>query len=102
MVFRNAKTGEVVVGAEDKVEQCTYVAAITRIPEELDDEVTGGWKVVEVGVHVLDFDKRLIFLFRWQEEVLEHICRRHLHTYYTYSTNFLDHFALLSNCRRYS
>jgi len=52
MVFRNAKTGEVVVGAEDKVEQCTYVAAITRVPEDLDDEVTGGWKVVEVSVHV--------------------------------------------------
>lgn len=48
MIFRNAKTKEVAVGAEDKVEQCTYVAAITRIPEELDDELTGGWKVVEV------------------------------------------------------
>ncbi len=48
MLFRNAKTGEVAVGAEDKVEQCTYVAVITRLTEELDNELTGGWKVVEV------------------------------------------------------
>ena len=48
LVFRNAKTAEVVVGAENKVEQCTYVAAITRVPEELDNELTGGWKVIEV------------------------------------------------------
>ena len=48
LLFRNAKTAEIAVGAENKVEQCTYVAAITRIPEELDDELTGGWKVIEV------------------------------------------------------
>lgn len=48
MLFRNAKTGEIVVGAENKVEQCTYVAVITRLPEELDNELTGGWKVIEV------------------------------------------------------
>ena len=47
MLFRNALTREIVVGAENKVEQCTYVAAITRVPEELDNELTGGWKVVE-------------------------------------------------------
>jgi import inner membrane translocase subunit TIM44 len=50
LVFRNAKTGEVTVGAENKVEQCTYVAAITRVPEELDNELTGGWKVIEVSL----------------------------------------------------
>ena len=54
MLFRNARTGEVVVGAEDKVEQCTYVAVITRLPEELDNELTGGWKVVEVR-HLFDY-----------------------------------------------
>ncbi|KAF8202305.1 import inner membrane translocase subunit tim44 [Pholiota molesta] len=49
LLFRNAKTAEIVVGAENKVEQCTYVAAVTRIPEELDDELTGGWKVIEMA-----------------------------------------------------
>ncbi|KAK7056350.1 protein translocase subunit [Paramarasmius palmivorus] len=49
LLFRNAKTGEVVVGAEDRVEQCTYIAAITRVEEELGNELTGGWKVIEMG-----------------------------------------------------
>lgn len=48
LIFRNAKTSEIVVGAEDKVEQCHYAAVVTRVEEELDNEVTGGWKVVEV------------------------------------------------------
>ena len=52
MLFRNIKTGEVAVGAEDKVEQCMYAAAITRVPEELDNELTGGWKIIEVSRNV--------------------------------------------------
>jgi mitochondrial import inner membrane translocase subunit TIM44 len=53
LLFRNAKTGETAVGAENKVEQCTYVAAITRVPEDLSNEVTGGWKVIEVRFTLL-------------------------------------------------
>ncbi|KAL0065170.1 protein translocase subunit [Marasmius tenuissimus] len=49
LLFRNAKTSEVAVGAEDRVEQCTYIAAITRVEEELGNELTGGWKVIEMG-----------------------------------------------------
>ena len=49
LLFRNAKTGEIAVGAEDKVEQCTYIAAVTRIEEELTNELTGGWKVIEMA-----------------------------------------------------
>ena len=49
LLFRNAKTGEVTVGAEDRVEQCTYAAVLTRVEEELADELTGGWKVVEMA-----------------------------------------------------
>jgi import inner membrane translocase subunit TIM44 len=48
LLFRDRKTREIVVGQENKVEQCTYSAAITRIPEEMDNEITGGWKVVKV------------------------------------------------------
>ena len=48
LIFRNAKTGEIVVGTEDRVEQCHYAAVITRLEEELDNELTGGWKVIEV------------------------------------------------------
>ncbi|CAE7055418.1 unnamed protein product [Rhizoctonia solani] len=49
LVFRNAKSGEVVVGAPDRVEQCSYAAVITRVEDELDNELTGGWKVVEMA-----------------------------------------------------
>ena len=48
LLFRNVKTGEIIVGAEDRVEQCHYAAVITRLEEELDNELTGGWKVIEV------------------------------------------------------
>lgn len=48
LLFRNARTREIVVGAEDKVDQCHYAAVVTRVEEELDNELTGGWKVVEV------------------------------------------------------
>ncbi|KZP01416.1 TIM44 subunit of mitochondria import inner membrane translocase [Calocera viscosa TUFC12733] len=49
LLFRNAKTKEIVVGAEDKVEQCSYAAVMTRIESELDNPITGGWKVVEMA-----------------------------------------------------
>ena len=49
LLFRNAKTGEIVVGSEDRVEQCHYAAVITRVEEELDNELTGGWKIIEVS-----------------------------------------------------
>lgn len=48
LLFRNAKTREIVVGAENRVEQCHYAAVVTRVEEELDNELTGGWKVIEV------------------------------------------------------
>jgi mitochondrial import inner membrane translocase subunit TIM44 len=48
LLFRDRKTREVVVGAEDRVEQCNYAAVITRVEEELENELTGGWKVIEV------------------------------------------------------
>ncbi|CAE6357079.1 unnamed protein product [Rhizoctonia solani] len=49
LVFRNAKTAEVVVGAPDRVEQCSYAVVITRVEDELDNELTGGWKIVEMA-----------------------------------------------------
>lgn len=52
-MFRNAKTREIMVGADDKVEQCTYFAAVTRVEEELGNELTGGWKVIEVSYPLL-------------------------------------------------
>jgi len=49
LLFRNAATREIMVGAENRVEQCTYAAVLTRVDSELDNEITGGWKVVEMA-----------------------------------------------------
>jgi hypothetical protein len=37
-----------------------YAAVITRVEEELDDELTGGWKIVEVMLLLLISDLLLI------------------------------------------
>lgn len=80
LLFRNAKTREVVVGAEDRVEQCTYAAVITRIEEELSDELTGGWKVIEVSIAKCIAKGRVLITLtcRWLADQLERTCsKRH-------------------------
>ncbi|KAI0065595.1 mitochondria import inner membrane translocase TIM44 subunit [Artomyces pyxidatus] len=49
LLFRNVATGEIAVGAENRVEQCNYAAVITRLEEDMEDELTGGWKVIEMA-----------------------------------------------------
>jgi import inner membrane translocase subunit TIM44 len=49
LLFRNAKTGEVIVGDENAVEACRYAMVLTRMESELDNELTSGWKVVEMA-----------------------------------------------------
>jgi mitochondrial import inner membrane translocase subunit TIM44 len=51
-MFRNALTREVVVGAPDRVEQCRYAAILTRDEGELRNELTAGWKVIEVNAEL--------------------------------------------------
>lgn len=46
-LFRKAKTGEVAAGTEDHIQLSTYAMVFTRVPEELDNNVTEGWKVLE-------------------------------------------------------
>lgn len=55
LLFRNALTGEIAVGAEDRVEQCMYGAVVTRVENELDNPTTGGWKIIEVCWNVAPF-----------------------------------------------
>ena len=50
LAYRDLKTGEIAVGDENKIEQVGYVAVLTRIEDELDNEVTGGWKVIDVSL----------------------------------------------------
>ncbi|KAI9449783.1 mitochondria import inner membrane translocase TIM44 subunit [Russula earlei] len=49
LLFRDRKSRDVVVGAEDRVEQCNYAAVVTRVEEEVENELTGGWKVIEMA-----------------------------------------------------
>lgn len=46
-LYRKAKTGEIAAGTEDHILLSTYALVLTRVPEEFDNEVTDGWKVLE-------------------------------------------------------
>lgn len=46
-LFRRYKTGELVAGSDEDILLSSYAMVITRIPEEMDDTVTEGWKVLE-------------------------------------------------------
>ncbi|KAF6072731.1 Tim44-like domain family protein [Candida albicans] len=46
-LYRKAKTGEIAAGTEDHIQLSTYAMVLTRIPEEFDNKVTDGWKIVE-------------------------------------------------------
>lgn len=72
LLFRNVKTREIIVGAENRVEQCHYAAVVTRVEEELDNEVTGGWKIVEVCLDSTSEISLLIYLPRWRADLLVH------------------------------
>ncbi|BGO94551.1 hypothetical protein NBRC10512_005023 [Rhodotorula toruloides] len=49
LAYRDIKTNEVTVGDENKIQQVGYVAVLTRVEEELDNEETGGWKVIDMA-----------------------------------------------------
>lgn len=46
-LYRKAKTGEVAAGTEDHIQLSTYAMVFSRIPEEMDNETTEGWKIIE-------------------------------------------------------
>lgn len=48
--WKSAKTGEVKVGDTKSVKRSRYVFALTMVESELENELTSGWKVVEVGL----------------------------------------------------
>ncbi|ETS60224.1 hypothetical protein PaG_05768 [Moesziomyces aphidis] len=49
MFFTDPKTGEVKAGNDKQPDLCRYALVLTREEEGLDNEVTGGWKVVELA-----------------------------------------------------
>lgn len=47
-VYRNAKTNELAAGMEDKVQLVTYAIGMTRIPEDVSNPETRGWRLIEM------------------------------------------------------
>ena len=47
-VYRNAKTNQLAAGMEDKVQQVTYAIGMTRIPEDVSNPETHGWRMIEL------------------------------------------------------
>lgn len=46
-LFRKYKTGELVAGSHEDILLSSYVMVLTRIPEEMDNSETEGWKILE-------------------------------------------------------
>lgn len=51
ILFRNARTNEIAYGQEDRIEQVTYACVITREPEDLQNPITGGWRIIDMAKH---------------------------------------------------
>lgn len=47
-VYRNAKSGELAAGMEDRVQQVSYAIGMTRTPEDVNNPETRGWRMIEL------------------------------------------------------
>ena len=54
-VYRNAKTGDLAAGMDDKVQQVTYAIGVTRIPEDVNNKETRGWRLIELQKSARDY-----------------------------------------------
>ncbi len=54
-VYRNAKTNELAAGMEDKVQLVTYAIGMTRLPEEVNNAETRGWRMIELQKAARDY-----------------------------------------------
>lgn len=46
-IYRDVKTGKVIAGTESDILLSTYAIVLTRIPEEMGNKETEGWKIIE-------------------------------------------------------
>ncbi|KAF2202953.1 TIM44 subunit of mitochondria import inner membrane translocase [Delitschia confertaspora ATCC 74209] len=54
-VYKNAKSGELAAGMDDKVQLVTYAIGVTRIPEEVSNPETRGWRLIELQKSARDY-----------------------------------------------
>lgn len=47
-VYRNAKSGKLAAGMEDKVQLVSYAIGVTRLPDEVNNPETRGWRLIEL------------------------------------------------------
>lgn len=47
-VYRNKKTNQLAAGMEDRVQLVTYAIGVTRLPEEVNNPETRGWRLIEL------------------------------------------------------
>jgi mitochondrial import inner membrane translocase subunit TIM44 len=47
-VYRNAKSGYLAAGMEDRVQLVTYAIGMTRLPEDVNNPETRGWRMIEL------------------------------------------------------
>ncbi|KAF1953394.1 Tim44-domain-containing protein [Byssothecium circinans] len=53
--YRNKKTGELAAGMDDKVQQVTYAIGVTRIPDDVSNPETRGWRFIELQKSARDY-----------------------------------------------
>lgn len=54
-VYRNAKSNELAAGMEDKVQLVTYAIGMTRMPEDVNNPETRGWRMIELQKAARDY-----------------------------------------------
>ena len=47
-VYRNAKTNQLAAGMEDRVQLVTYAIGVTRLPDDVNNPETRGWRMIEL------------------------------------------------------
>lgn len=54
-VYRDRKTGNLAAGMEDRVQLVTYAIGVTRVPEDVRNRDTRGWRLIELQKSARDY-----------------------------------------------
>lgn len=53
--YRNKKTGQLAAGMEDRIQRVTYAIGMTRLPEDINNPETRGWRMIELQKAARDY-----------------------------------------------
>jgi import inner membrane translocase subunit TIM44 len=54
-VYKDIKSGNLAAGMDDKVQQVTYAIGVTRVPEDVSNPETRGWRLIELQKSARDY-----------------------------------------------